>query len=126
MQLKLKDGKPTFKQEWVTIGGKTHYMRSRWEYFYAVYLQKLKQEGKIADWFYEPKTFWFDGIKRGTMSYKPDFKIVYHSGNEEYVEVKGYLDDASKTKINRMRIYHKNVKLRVVLKDWFLRKGFKV
>jgi hypothetical protein len=124
MQLKLKDGKPIFKQGWITLGGKTHYMRSEWEYFYAIHLQKLKQQGKIADWFYEPVTFWFLKIMRGVRSYKPDFKVLFHSGNEEFVEVKGFMDDQSKTKINRMRIYYPKVKLRVVEREWFRRKGF--
>ena len=73
----------------------------------------------IKDWAHEPTTFWFEGIKRGVVSYKPDFLVIHNNGAEEYVEVKGFMDAKSKTKINRMRIYHPQVKLRVIGADWF-------
>ena len=72
MQIKLKDGKATWKQEWREIDGRRIFFRSRWEYRYALYLQLLKSRGEIKDWQHEPKTFWFEGIKRGTNNYKPD------------------------------------------------------
>jgi len=39
MQIHLKDGKSTWKQEWAEIGGKRCFFRSRWEYRYALYLE---------------------------------------------------------------------------------------
>ena len=65
-------------------------------------------------WEHEPETFWFEGIKRGCMSYLPDFRVVEKSGQVEYHEVKGWMDDRSKTKIRRMAKYHPEVSLLVV------------
>jgi hypothetical protein len=79
----------------------------------------MKKHGKIVDWEHEPKTFYFDGIKRGTNNYKPDFKVIFPSGSEEWYEVKGYMDAKSKTKIKRMAKYHPDVKLNVVDGSWF-------
>jgi hypothetical protein len=47
MQLNLKDGKTTWKQEWAEIGGKRNFYRSRWEYRYALYLQLMKDNKDI-------------------------------------------------------------------------------
>jgi len=117
-KLGLKD--TPYQQFWAIVGNKEPmYFRSSWEFYYSLFLEKLKQEGKILDWAHEPKVFWYEGIKRGTRSYLPDFMITHLNGSEEYVETKGYMDNASKTKIKRMGIYHPEIKLRVVEKDWF-------
>lgn len=126
MQIKLKDGKPVYKAEWVVVGDKRIFVRSRWEFYYAIFLQQLKQQGQIIDWEYEKKTFWFDKIKRGVRSYKPDFEVFHLNGTSELVEVKGYMDDRSKTKITRMRIYYPKINLRIVTREWFIKKGFDV
>lgn len=89
----------------VTVGGKTFYARSTWEANVAAYLQYLKESGVILDWEHEPKTFWFEGIKRGVCSYLPDFKITYPDGRHLWLEVKGWLDAKSKTKLKRMKKY---------------------
>lgn len=89
------------------------YFRSRWEANYARYLNWLLARNEIQAWQYEPETFWFDAIKRGVRSYKPDFKIT-EKGKTYFVEIKGYMDAKSKTKIKRMRIYHPTVELRLV------------
>ncbi len=99
---------------WREIGGVKKYYRSRWEANYARYLQFLKEQGKIKDWKHESKTFWFDGIKRGCVSYLPDFWVLENNGSEAYHEVKGFMDSKSKTKIKRMAKYHPTVKLIVV------------
>lgn len=119
MQIHLKDGKSTWKQDWAEIGGKRNFYRSRWEYRYALYLEFMKKHGHIIEWEHEPETFWFDGIRRGTNNYKPDFRVVFPSGNVEYFEVKGYMDKKSVTKIKRMAKYHPNVVLRVIDGTWF-------
>ena len=106
-------------QNWREIGGKRHYFRSLWDYRYALYLELLKATGKITDWQYEPTTFWFEGIKRGTNNYKPDFKVIHLKGNEEYVEVKGYQTPTDLTKWKRMAKYHPDVKLRIIKGDFF-------
>ena len=106
--------KQTWKADWHEIGGKRRYYRSRWESNYARYLEFLKSQGKIKDWFHEPKVFWFEGIKRGCVSYLPDFLVIENDGSEAYHEVKGWMDDRSKTKIKRMAKYFPGVKLVVV------------
>lgn len=117
-KLGLKD--KAYKQFWVTIADKQPiYFRSSWEYYYALFLEKLKQERKILEWEHEPQCFWFDNIKRGTKSYLPDFRITHLNNSIEYVETKGYLDSKSKTKMKRMGIYHPDVKIRLVDKEWF-------
>jgi hypothetical protein len=119
MQIRLKDGKATWKQEWKIIDGRRIFFRSRWEFRYALYLQLLKEKGQIKDWQHEPKTFWFDGIKRGTNNYKPDFLVIHANDSEEWVEVKGYMDSKSATKIKRMAKYFPQIKLRFVDKSFF-------
>ena len=126
MQLNLKDGKTTWKQEWAEIGGKRNFYRSRWEYRYALYLQLMKDNNYIVDWEHEPHTFYFVGIKRGTNNYKPDFKVIFTSGKEEWYEVKGYMDAKSKTKIKRMKKYHPEIVLNVIDGEWFKANGKKL
>jgi hypothetical protein len=126
MQIHLKDGKSTWKQDWAEIGGKRNFYRSRWEYRYALYLEFMKKHKHIVEWEHEPKTFWFEGIKRGTNNYKPDFRVVFPSGNEEWIEVKGYETSKDRTKYKRMAKYHPDVKLRVIGKEWFKENGSKL
>jgi len=108
----------SWKAEWVRIGNKRIFARSRWEANYGRYLQFLKSNGEIIDWQHEPDTFWFEKIRRGVRSYLPDFKVTYRSGIE-YHEVKGWMDARSKTKLKRMAKYHPSVKIRLIEKDWF-------
>lgn len=102
---------------WYKIKGKEYYFRSGWEVVYARYLEWLKDNQKIAKWEYEPKCFWFEKIKRGVRSYTPDFKIYNWTGTEEYHEVKGHMDEKSKTKIKRMAKYYPEVTLIVIGKE---------
>jgi len=104
----------SWKAAWHEIGGIRKYYRSRWEANYAYYLQWLKEKGEILDWKHEPKVFWFEGVKRGTVSYLPDFLVIEKDGKEAYHEVKGWMDDRSKTKIRRMAKYHPDVTLVVI------------
>jgi hypothetical protein len=121
MKTKEKNGtmslprqKTTWKSGWREIGGNKKFYRSRWEANYARYLQWLKETSRIKDWKHECKTFWFDGVKRGTVSYLPDFWVQEIDESESYHEVKGWMDDKSKTKIKRMAKYHPDVKLIVI------------
>ncbi len=102
------------KAGWAEIGGKRHYFRSTWEVNYAHMLEWMKSIGTVKEWEYEAETFWFPGIKRGTVSYLPDFRVTLACGALEYHEVKGRMDPKSKTKIKRMAKYHPGVKLIVV------------
>jgi hypothetical protein len=81
---------------------------------YARYLEFLKSINNIRDWDYETTTFWFEKIKRGVRSYKPDFQVTLLDGTTEFHEVKGWMDARSQTKINRMRIYYPNIKLIII------------
>lgn len=89
------------------------YFRSSWEANYARYLNWLQARGEIDGWEYEPETFWFERIKRGVRSYKPDFRI-HEKGKSYFVEVKGWMDPRSATKLKRMKKYHPHVEVRVV------------
>lgn len=123
MQIRLVNGKAPFIQEWKEIGGKNCFFRSKWEYRYALYLQLMKDQKHLIDWKHEPKTFWFEGIKRGTNNYKPDFWVKFPNEKEEWIEVKGYMDAKSITKIKRMAKYHPEIKLRVIDTKWFKANG---
>ena len=88
--------------------------RSRWEANYARYLNWRVKHGEIARWEYEVETFWFLQIKRGVRSYTPDFKIYPLDGEPYFIELKGYMDAKSLTKLKRMRIYHPEVRVELV------------
>lgn len=111
----------TWKSGWRNIGGQKIYARSAWEANFARYLEFLKQHGEIAKWEHEPETFWFEKIKRGSCSYLPDFKVTRLDGSVYYVEVKGWMDTRSKTKLRRMKKYHPDVTLDLVDKKRYLR-----
>lgn len=96
------------------IGGKVYRFRSRWEFWYALYLQQLLITGKIGKWLYESKTFYFKGIKRGSVSYLPDFQVFELDGSYSWVEVKGYLDQRGATKLKRMAKYYPEEKILVI------------
>ena len=106
--------KGSWKAGYREIGGERKYYRSRWEANYARVLEYLKQNSKINDWKHEPRTFWFEKIKRGTRSYLPDFKVVNNDGTHEWHEVKGWMDKRSKTKIKRFHKYYPEERLIVI------------
>lgn len=103
-----KIARGSWKAGWREIGGKRTYFRSRWEANYARWLQLLKEQGDIVDWEFEPVTFWFDKIKRGVRSYKPDFRVTGGTSPEAITwhEVKGWMDARSHTTLKRMAKYH--------------------
>lgn len=87
------------------------YVRSAWEANYARYLNFLKKQKEIKDWHYENKCFEFEGITRGCQRYYPDFEVENLDGSLEYHEVKGYMDQKSRTKLKRMGRYYPDVKV---------------
>lgn len=96
------------------------YARSLWEANYAHYLQYLQDKGEILYWLHEPQTFYFDGIKRGVTNYTPDFFVCTHQdGSGYWVEVKGFMDAKSNTKIKRFAKYFPEDELRVIDRKWF-------
>lgn len=88
------------------------YFRSAWEANYARYLNWLQKNGEIDSWTFEKDTFDFP-VRRGGRFYTPDFK-VFKSGAHHYVEVKGWMDPKSKTKLQRMAKYFPNERVDVV------------
>ena len=74
------------------------YFRSSWEANLARYYNYVGVE-----WQFEPKTFIFEGIRKGSVSYTPDF---YLPKEDKWIEVKGWMDDKSKTKLNRFKKYY--------------------
>ncbi len=104
----------SWKAAWREIGGQRCYFRSRWEANYARYLQTLVEASEILSWEHEPKAFWFEGIRRGSMSYLPDFRVVDTAGNVTFHEVKGWMDERSTTKLARMAKYFPEVAMVVI------------
>ena len=72
--------------------------RSSWESNIARYFNYLK-----IPWIYEQYEFEFKTIKRGNRYYKPDF---YLPRTDNLVEVKGFMNSASKTKLRRFKKYY--------------------
>lgn len=95
------------------------YFRSSWEANYARYLNLLVAQGQIKEWDYECKTFEFEKIKRGTRCYTPDFKVTFTDGRHEWHEVKGWMDDKSRVRLERMARYYPNEVVVVIGPAWF-------
>ncbi len=108
-------------QFWVEVDGKRYFCRSVWEANYLYFLHWQKKQGLIFRYEKEPDVFWFEGIRRGVTNYLPDFKVWRTADPKDfyYVEVKGYMDRQSKTKIRRMAKYHPTVGLAVCDSKWF-------
>jgi hypothetical protein len=98
----------------IQIGSNIFFARSTWEANIGAYFEFLKNKNEIKEWKHEPTTFWFNEIKRGVRSYKPDFLITRNNDSEYYVEVKGYMDAKSKTKLFRMSKYYPNVEVDLI------------
>lgn len=92
------------------------WFRSKWEANYALYLDWLVKMGKIKEWEYETETYVFDGLKKGTTTYRIDFKVFYFNGSFEIHEIKGRMDAKSATKLKRMKLYHPEVKIVLIQK----------
>lgn len=95
------------------------YLRSRWEANYARYLNFLVSKGEIALWEYEAHTFIFEAIKRGCRSYTPDFRVELNDGTVEWHEVKGWMDQPSRTRLARMARYFPEHKVIIIDAAWF-------
>lgn len=72
-------------------------VRSNWEANFVRILNAYKIKFE-----FEPTVFAFP-IKRGTKGYTPDF---YLTNSDEWIEIKGYLDDKSKIKLRRFKRYY--------------------
>jgi hypothetical protein len=107
------------RRGWRTIGENKKYYRSLWEANYARYLEWQKKHGYIKDWKHEPKIFWFLEIKRGCRSYTPDFHVICNDESTYWVEVKGWKDSKSATKLKRFKKYYPEEKMLYVDSKWF-------
>ncbi len=105
---------PNTTKGYLVHNGKYIYLKSLYEINFCHYLNFLLQHKAIQSWEYEPDTFWFEGIKRGVVSYLPDFRVLENNGTFTYYETKGYMDQRSKTKLKRMAKYHPDIKLILV------------
>lgn len=92
----------TWKAGWREIGGIRAYYRSRWEANYARYLEWSRERGEISGWQHEPEIFWFAEINCGVRSYLPDFRVWENDGSSRLHEVKGWMDDRSRTCLGLM------------------------
>lgn len=72
-----------------------HFFRSSWEANVARILNYLKIE-----WIYEFKRFYFENGDDGVMSYLPDFYLPQF---DVWIEVKGWMDDMSKTRLKKFK-----------------------
>ncbi len=106
--------KTNAKAGWRVIGGQRCYFRSKMEANYARVLELQRKAGEIVYWKHECRTFWFEGIRRGCVSYLPDFEVVTKDGDMRYDEVKGWMDGKSATKLKRMKKYFPGVVVRLV------------
>lgn len=96
------------------------YFRSRWEANYARYLNFLIANGEpIVKWEFEPETFEFKKIKKGTRFYTPDFKITFKDGHIAYHEVKGWDYPKGRTARKRFIKYYPHLELVLIDKQFF-------
>lgn len=80
------------------------FVRSGWEAdVYRVLLREGHQSVQ-----YEPTTFTFTqfGVKHGTVSYCPDFRVTLSNGDYIWIEVKGFMKAQDKTKIRRFKKHY--------------------
>jgi hypothetical protein len=89
------------------------YFRSSWEANWARYLNWRKERREIKGWSFESETFEFP-VKKGSKFYTPDFKITALDGSIYFEEIKGWMDQKSRTKLKRMRIHYPEVKIEVI------------
>lgn len=102
------------KKGTVIIGEKTILVKSSWEANIAAYLEWLKGAGLLREWYYESDSFWFPEVKREIRSYKPDFKVEELNGHIYFLEVKGWMDQKSKLRLQYFSQYYPDVDLRLI------------
>lgn len=73
-------------------------VRSGWE---ANVLRYLNHQG--IKWEYEPKTFFFDGERRGARAYMPD---IWLPNKKIWIEVKGWLRSGDRGKIKKFKKFY--------------------
>jgi hypothetical protein len=96
------------------------YVRSSWEANRLRWLNRMVESGLIQAWIYEPRVFAFRGITRGCREYKPDVLVIHTDGRHTYEEIKGQMDQKSKTRLARMKKYYPAIVLEVIGREWFV------
>lgn len=91
------------------VGEKELYFRSEAEYVLAMFFEQSGWQ-----WEYEPQEFFFP-VPRGVRFYRPDFRVVLPDETYKWVEVKGWLDKQSKTRLRRFAQYYPSEAARLVL-----------
>ena len=93
------------------IGEREFFFKSELEYHVALFLLATGYEFE-----YEPMEFRFP-VERGVMFYRPDFQAWPKDRPKDYkwVEVKGYLDATSKTRLRRFAQYYPEEARRLVI-----------
>jgi predicted nuclease of restriction endonuclease-like RecB superfamily len=61
----------------------------------------------------------FDTIKFRNRIYTPDFRITENNGKQHWLEVKGWMNPTSKTKLARMARYFPNERVDVLDKEQY-------
>lgn len=117
---KEKKKESIYKSGWIEVGGQRIFVRSSYEQNYTRFLQYRVEIGEIKAWEYEPETFYFEKIKRGCSSYRPDYRITELDGSNYWIELKGFLDPKSITKLKRFAKYFPSEKLILVEKAEYL------
>ena len=107
----MKRTQYTAKASWVELGGQRFYARSIAEKNHAHGLELQRMSDLIASWKHEPETFYFPDVKRGSVSYKPDFAVVGLDGRTTYHEVKGRWDRKSVEKIRLMARHYPEIRI---------------
>lgn len=85
------------------------YFRSSWEANIARYFNFLS-----LAWEYEPRRFNFEDIESGVLSYMPDF---YLPQLDIWIEVKGWMNEKSKTQLNYFEQFYPEYYSKLVLID---------
>jgi len=111
---------------WVEVGGQRFYAKSKSEYRFALYLDWLKTNGNIKEWFYEPCEYLIKGRSGTTKIYKPDFMVRNHDESHELFEVKGFMTKVAQAKINAFRKQYPDKVLTVIDSKWFSRNSGKL
>lgn len=112
------------------IDGKPYKFKSKAEWRYSLYLEFLRKNGDILEWYYEPQVFSWLNQRGNTVEYKPDFKVIEKTGKDpsgliecrrSYHEVKGFMDARSKAKLKGFAKHYPTEKLVLIDSAWFKR-----
>ncbi len=106
------------RQTYEATDGREIYTRSGWEHNYCAYLDWLKEQGQIAEWYYEPLPRYEFIVKEGkvlralSLGYLPDFKVVNTDGSFYLVEIKG--KPQGMRKLQRMKKFYPHIRIELV------------